>query len=166
MILSVDVGSVNMGIVLLKKVLGKYELVDLRVLRCTTIKKATIARACSDMFETLEEAIGSLDIKEALIEQQPPRNTKTKVLSHCLQIYLLTKGVRCIRFCSPRNKLPGPKLRTYAERKKKAVALASRYLIPTVFYTKFCAMEKKDDVADALLQAVHVYGIKDFITVI
>jgi hypothetical protein len=169
LVVSIDVGSRNLGLCVLELQLNDTndtaKLLDLCVLQCTSVKRATIARACTDLFKALDSyGVGGRgwgDVAVVLIERQPPRNTKTKVLSHCLQMYAMQRGVR-VEFCSAKLKLKSvgrSSKYSYTDRKKKAVELASRYLIGTPFYTQFAGMRKKDDAADALLQALARYNV-------
>lgn len=153
--LSIDVGTRNLGVAVVD--VGRNAVVDFELLCCCTIKKPTIERACRGLRETLDTYIDGLDLKENLevciIEAQPRRNMRTKVLSHVIQCIAETRGMRA-RFVSPKLKLK-TKYKKYKDRKKAAVRIANRILMQTspALYTKFKALKKKDDVADAILQS-------------
>ena len=158
MLLSIDVGTKNMGVAVVDRA-GRSgpRLVDFALPHCCTVKKPTIERACRDVFRALTEYLDKLaklpvDVDECMIEAQPRKNCRTKVLSHCIQVLMLGRGCSKVSFVSPKKKLK-VKYKKYADRKKAAVAEATRVvaLYPDL-YLRFCALAKKDDVADAILQ--------------
>ena len=156
--ISVDVGSVNLGVALFDET---HRLVDIQHLNCTTVKRATVARSCSDLQKRFSRFLSELEFTPllGLIEQQPRRNMKTKVLSHCIQVMLLQAGIKKIRFISPKLKLGLPHKTTYYQRKKMAVKRAADFLRKGKYEAllkTFSNLKKKDDVADAILQAVAV----------
>lgn len=155
MILSIDVGTKNMGVAVVDP--AGPTLVDFALLCCCAVKKPTIERSCRDVFTTLtkfldgQAGLGRV-FDTCMIEAQPRKNCRTKVLSHCVQVLMLGRGCTRINFVSPKKKLK-IKYKKYKDRKKAAVAEAARVvaLYPDL-YLRFCALEKKDDVADAILQ--------------
>ena len=154
MILSIDVGTKNMGIAVVDDSAGP-RLVDFALLCCCAVKKPTIERSCRDVFRALTawlDAHAGLEIDACLIEAQPRKNCRTKVLSHCIQVLMLGRGCAAVKFVSPKKKLK-VKYKKYSDRKKAAVAEAAKIvaLFPEL-YPRFCALPKKDDVADAILQ--------------
>lgn len=152
MILSIDVGTKNMGVALVDREGPK--LLDFALLCCCAVKKPTIERSCRDVFRALTEYLDglSVDVDECIIEAQPRKNCRTKVLSHCIQVLMLGRGCARITFVSPKKKL-AQKYAKYKDRKKAAVAEATRVVaLDPDLYARFCALAKKDDVADAILQ--------------
>ena len=155
MLLSIDVGTKNMGVAVVdtEGPTGP-RLVDFALLCCCTVKKPTIERTCRDVFRALTAwlEICRYEITTCMIEAQPRKNCRTKVLSHCIQTLMLARGCASVVFVSPKKKLK-TKYSRYADRKKAAVEAATRVvaLYPDL-YPRFCALPKKDDVADAILQ--------------
>ena len=125
MILSIDVGTKNMGVAIVDR--EGPTLKDFRLLCCTCVKKPTIERSCKDVFQELTAYLDSLDhdIDECMIEAQPRKNCRTKVLSHCIQVLMLGRGCAKIKFVSPKKKLK-VKYAKYKDRKKAAVEEAKR----------------------------------------
>ncbi len=152
MILSIDVGTKNMGIAIVDP--DGPKLLDFCLLCCSSVKKPTIERSCRDVFQALTEYLDSLDhtIDVCMIEAQPRKNCRTKVISHCIQVLMLGRGCAKVKFVSPKKKLK-VKYAKYKDRKKAAVEEAKRIVVMyPELYTKFCGLKKKDDVADAILQ--------------
>ena len=155
MILSIDVGTKNMGVAVVDR--SGPRLVDFALLCCCAVKKPTIERSCRDVFLALTEYLDGLakvgvDVDECMIEAQPRKNCRTKVISHCIQVLMLGRGCTKVSFVSPKKKLK-VKYAKYKDRKKAAVTQATRVvaMYPDL-YPRFCALAKKDDVADAILQ--------------
>lgn len=119
--------------------------------------------------------LGEQPVERVYLEQQPvgtgeaaTRNIKTKVLSHVLQALILQElpGTQ-IEFVSPRKKLRhaahvlGKAPETYADNKRAAKLLTPRALRSLGGAEHALEFEKrkgkKDDLADAFLQAVYAY---------
>ena len=155
MILSIDVGTKNMGIAVVDR--EGPTLVDFALLCCCTVKKPSIERSCRDVFRALTEyldrlAARSVDIDECMIEAQPRKNCRTKVLSHCIQVLMLGRGCAEVAFVSPKKKLK-TRYAKYKDRKRAGVQEATRVVaLSPALYERFCALPKKDDVSDAILQ--------------
>ena len=94
-----------------------------------------------------------------LCEMQPPRNKKTKILSHAMQAVFVSKGHR-FAFVSPKQKLKGQKKMDYAQRKAWSTRTCSAYLLSAAFpgvgqiRDAFARLSKKDDIADSIVQAL------------
>lgn len=95
------------------------------------------------------------DIDICYIESQPmgrTRNLKTKVLSHILQVLLLSKKEIPIQFIHPTLKLKNMVgERNYRANKKFAIEETERLLVGTEYVDLFVG-KKRDDLADAFLQ--------------
>jgi hypothetical protein len=102
------------------------------------------------------------------LESQPlgqmARNVKTKTLSHVIQAFMQSRGIR-VEFVSPKKKLKGMKIEknSYSDNKKFAIE-RSLSLLGECGQTEWRAWfedkgGKRDDLADALLQGY--YAAKD-----
>lgn len=111
--------------------------------------------------------VGQID--QVLIESQTPRNIKMKVLSHCLQYHFSNiVGQKNVIFCSPHMKLKICDLACPAAKKFKSNYNRNKFCAVqkcgeilevlketdnnTEFSTFFDDCQKKDDLADSLLQ--------------
>lgn len=154
--ISIDVGFRNIGIAIFN---GDKKLKGLEHVTCCTVAKPSLSKACADLQRVFGAFLKTLDPlpSEALIELQPRKNIKSKTLSHCVQVMLLGAGIKTVKFVSaPKKGLPLKT--TYYGRKQCAIAAASKFLIGSKFYEPFCRLKKKDDVADALVQALKYYN--------
>jgi hypothetical protein len=103
------------------------------------------------------------DIDVCYIESQPmgrTRNLKTKVLSHILQVFLLSKRKVPIQFIHPTLKLKNMVgERNYRANKKFAIQETERLLEGTPFVDLFVG-KKRDDLADCFLQGYYACWTK------
>jgi hypothetical protein len=103
------------------------------------------------------------DVDICYIESQPmgrTRNLKTKVLSHILQILLLSKKEIPIQFIHPTLKLKNMVgERNYRANKKFAIQETERLLENTAFVDLFIG-KKRDDLADCFLQGYYACWTK------
>ena len=110
-------------------------------------------------------------VTHVLIEQQPVgrlpvSNTLMKTLSHCIQSFFHLRGVASIRFVSPKKKLSvagvddkaeatkGEKASQRYARHKRAAEVETRRRVAGEWLAWFESQRKKDDAADAFLQAI------------
>lgn len=100
----------------------------------------------------------------AIIETQPAVNQKMRRFQHFFEIFLAMQGL-APRAVSPRLKLglvPKSELTTYYRRKKASVAWATAFLQrheqERWVHDTFALAKKKDDLSDALMQAVASIG--------
>lgn len=104
-----------------------------------------------------------LDIDVCYIESQPmgrTRNLKTKVLSHILQVLLLTKKELPIQFIHPTLKLKNMVgERNYRANKKFAISETERLVADTDAAELFVG-KKRDDLADCFLQGYYAVWAK------
>lgn len=163
LLLSIDVGTTNLGLAVVR--IGPDhtgDLVDFSLLCCSTTKKPSIQRACRDVQRALSKYLGDCGhtFSRCVIEAQPMRNCRTKVLSHCIQVMMLERGCERVDFVSPKKKLRR-KYATYRERKlaavEKATAIIAQY---PALYERFSKLSKKDDIADAILQTQLRFPLK------
>lgn len=163
--LSIDVGSKNM-------VFCKVEYVHMEpffyikswdFVNCHG--HSNIQLTVEKCVSTMREDTGIMDaVDEIVIETQPTRNIKMKVLSHCLQTFFLLHDKK-VSFADPKAKLkmcePCVSKRTYAQNKKASVNACTLIMMKYAqyhpdddFVKLYMTSKKKDDLADALLQAL------------
>tara|TARA_B100001094_G_scaffold137877_1_gene133523 strand:+ start:787 stop:1530 length:744 start_codon:yes stop_codon:yes gene_type:complete len=121
--------------------------------------------------DNYEELLNFID--KVVIEKQPSRNNKMRVIEALLQSYFVIKGLASLEstiskvsIYSAKHKLGNiPSLRgksNYAERKKLSVQRCKSYIEssnqPFEMKNKFEKSKKKDDLADTLLQALAYIG--------
>jgi len=145
----------------------RWECVDI-VEGKTRAKKPSIALVTAALVDHLK----TLDMvpDKVLIETQPAggagrrSNTMMKVLSHVVQAFFYTRGVKKIQFVSPKRKLKGcipcKELKSkerYAIHKQYAIDQCTERLATleggAAWGEFFAKQKKKDDLADAFLQA-------------
>jgi len=175
MILSIDVGSKNMVLCKVQQ-LNDDPFFSIHYWRLVSCHKdgANIASTCNECVSMLLNEIytnGLLDdVDGILIESQPTRNIKMKVLSHCIQVtFLMIKQNDhfdfTIDFADPKTKLklcqPSPTTRSYLQNKRAAILTCGVIMDnykkingDDEFVRLFNSSKKKDDLADSLLQAL------------
>ena len=125
---------------------------------------------CKQVVITLDKYPGLLQVDTVVIEKQPSKNNKMRIIEALINSYFVIKGVmsdsstvnRSIVYSS-KHKLGNiaGTLRgksNYRERKKLGVARCARYIVatnqPCEFVSLFNASKKQDDLADSLLQGL------------
>lgn len=144
--ISIDVGTKNLAFcVVVDDVINKWEVITLPTTLPAVIK-------CLDNVFT-----GTPDM--VIIEKQPSRNIKMRVMEQVLAMYFLMRGVSKVEHYSPKHKLGSIGKQTkgktnYSLRKKYSVAMCRSYLEKhqSEWTTHFEKHKKKDDLADSLLQ--------------
>lgn len=132
------------------------------------VKHTTHESLCANIVNTLDMCPQLLDVDTVLIEKQPSRNNKMRIVEALLNAYFVIKGVtsetssiRKVTVYSSKHKLGSSTFRgksSYTERKKLGITRCNEFLKksnqPDAFRTQFDASKKKDDLADSLLQAL------------
>ena len=182
MLLSIDVGIHNLAVCVLKLAMGcKPEIVYWTVqdilenqekeggkkkksLGFFDLSKALMIKLNEMVDDDLITGLGlgPERIGTVIIEQQPKINSKMKNLAMWIFAYFVFRGFSKVEFVPPRNKAfidKKKKRTTYTERKKCAEGSAREWMdifqIPAHFLHWFnVELKKKDDAADALLQAI------------
>ena len=136
----------------------------------TKAKKPTIHQLvhCLSLWLNDKEALFG-DVDEALIEIQPAggfhrrSNTPMKCLSHCLQFWFEERG-KTVKFISPKRKLQGADFKHVKDTKQRynlhkqyAIDLCTEKIKNSLYSDWFQQLKKKDDAADAFLQAYVTY---------
>ena len=174
---SFDMGIKNLALCVVEAegdaeaTISHWEMID--TLQGTRINNAKAIRIESAV-QALVDAMRAREpiwegVTEVIIEQQPVgrlpvSNTLMKCLSHVLQAYFYARGAR-VRFCSPKKKLglagvddaAAPAKEKAAQRyarHKQAAIDETRRRVDGAWLTWFDALPKRDDAADAFLQAL------------
>lgn len=164
-VFSIDIGIKNLAFCMLeqetatcKPKICRWELVSLQGKGL-----ADIVRSLFDILRDRREDLLRCD--KVLIERQAGLNRKMSVISHCVQMWCLGRGLPAV-FCDPRwklrafdghpipEKLPNDK---YARTKRLAKWHAQRFLdqsSQTEFQETLRRATKADDYADALCQGI------------
>lgn len=148
MLLSIDVGQKNLGICLLET--------------NGTIKKWCVHELSVE--KLAESLIKVLDLyfeetNECIVEKQPNRNLKMRVLEGMIKMYFTMKNIKIVSYSAKyklRNysnmNLKGKS--NYRERKKQGVTITTSIIKETQWVDYFQKHKKKDDLADSFLQGL------------
>jgi len=123
---------------------------------------------CTSIVKLLDSIPELLDVDVIVIEKQPSRNNKMRIVEALLYSYFIIKGVsqteirvRKAVVYSAKHKLGKTSFKgksCYRERKKLAVARCSKFISETEqepdFIAQFQESKKKDDLSDCFLQAM------------
>lgn len=161
-ILSFDVGMKNLAFCILKDT----TLIHWNV---SEIKYTTNQSLCEAIVNHLDAWPQLLECETVLIEKQPSRNNKMRIIEALLNAYFVIRGIKNeksnikkVLVYSAKHKLGSNTLKgktNYNERKKLSVARCKNFLESTplqnsAFIDTFTSSKKKDDLADTLLQAL------------
>ena len=161
-ILSFDVGIKNLAFCVLKE----NKILNWNV---STLKNASTNQSmCEIIVEHLDKFPEMLQCNTVLIEKQPSKNNKMRIIEALLNTYFVIKGssntdssIKKIVIYSAKYKLGDNTLKgkvNYSERKKLSVSRCKAYLDKYTqdenFIEYFDLSKKKDDLADCLLQAL------------
>lgn len=145
LVVSVDVGVVHMG-------LAVFVDGTLTEIGCRAVRKPVSVRGVEEVVFDPWPAMTLL-----LVERQVPRNAAAQKIMHYLEALAHGKGITFHAIDPKARRLlfaEGAKTDTYASRKRAAVEAARPMLLPTPELAEtFESLPKKDDVADAILQA-------------
>jgi len=176
-ILSFDVGIINLAYVVFDSVLKKilhWEVISLDTTNNYNDLYINLIKALDNRKYLIE------GIDTVLIEKQPSFNPKMRIISGCLQSYFYIRGVvdretnreqviKNIRFFSPKHKLKcytgteelvvtGKCKSKYLQTKKMGILIArsklTEYSETPEIKQQFEQSKKKDDLADCYLQAI------------
>lgn len=111
------------------------------------------------MVQFLKDTFDPTDLTTVLVEKQPARNPKMRVIENVLLTYFATVGVPTVVSYSAKHKLgnTGKTMRgktNYTMRKKMSVLMIKTYLkkVDSSYFEYFSKSKKQDDLADCLLQ--------------
>lgn len=161
-ILSFDVGIKNLAFCILKDtVIQNWNVSE--------IKYKTNQNLCDVIVAHLDTFPDMLECNTVLIEKQPSRNNKMRIIEALLNAYFIIKGsssesslIKKVLVYSAKYKLGSNTMKgkaNYTERKKLSIARCKKFLESTAeineeYVPIFENSKKKDDLADSLLQAL------------
>ena len=151
-ILSFDVGTKNLAYCRVEK--DTNEICDWNV--CSIPYAGT---NIPKMVEFLKRTFELSNITTVLVEKQPARNPKMRVIENVLVTYFATMGVPNVMSYSAKHKLGnvGKTIKgktNYTMRKKMSVLMCKTYLdkVGSTHKAYFLQSKKQDDLADCMLQ--------------
>lgn len=151
-VLSFDVGLKNLAYCVLTP---ECNIVNWGVCSLPTVHVKNIVEFLDDMHLFHE------NIDTVIIEKQPARNVKMRLIESILHVYFVMKNVKKVNTYSSKHKLGalGKTVKgksNYSLRKKMSVAMTTRFLDDNKSFWKeiFEKSKKKDDLADSLLQGL------------
>jgi hypothetical protein len=169
-ILSIDVGSKNMVFCNVGYMNHPpyFDISHWFFLNCHGGSISDMVEKCIAQLDILISPPVLENVSLVLIESQPAKTIKMKTLSHCIQTYFVMSKKK-VAFANPHNKLKlcDPALikkGCYAKNKNASIAKCAQLLGQYKdsgfdrhgFYENFNSHQKKDDLADSLLQALYV----------
>lgn len=153
---SFDVGRRNLAMCVIQNgVILDWEVFDLGQRR-----GVSLIREMQKQFKTRPH-LSTLDA--CIVERQPSANPQMRVIEAAVEAYFVCIGVPKVIDYSPRYKLAHVDgvsgLGNYSQRKKASIREAEKFLADHPQHDDvarlFRASKKKDDLADALIQALH-----------
>lgn len=172
-VISIDVGIKNLSYVILKDT----KIIDWSILNIEPKKNESL---CETMVYTLDEHLEKfVTCDHVIIEKQPSRNNKMRVVEGLLNAYFVIKGkcnkessISKVMTFSAKHKLNEyiKKMKNfvgkggYSARKKLSVEFTKQFLSEHEqdewVYKTFDSSKKKDDLADCLLQGLKYLDIE------
>lgn len=153
MLLSFDIGIKHLGYAWVDESNGSVVRTGIRTI-------PNRANRVVDTVDTLRALMNDLegDVATVLVEKQVHTNPVMRVVQGIVQTFyvLAYPNARVLEY-SPKRKLKGEVCETYRARKKRAVTLCTAYLEregSARARADFDAEKKKDDMSDAILQAL------------
>lgn len=167
--LSFDVGMKNLAYC----VIESEKIIAWDIITVPTSYNETL---CINLVKELDEIPSMLDVDQVVIEKQPAKNNKMRIMEHLLTSYFVIKGIndkeksmRKVKVYSAKFKLGTSTVRgkqNYSARKKLAVTRCAEFLSRSTqeeyYISKFNNSKKKDDLADCFLQALSFIDSKLF----
>jgi hypothetical protein len=134
-----------------------HQIIDWNVCAIPT-NGTNVQKVVEFLYETFQQDLSDLDA--VLVEKQPPRNVKMRLIETILLVFFATRRVKTVLSYSAKHKLGSAGKQTrgkknYSLRKKMSVVMCGSYLEKTNDPTHtalFQKSKKKDDLSDALLQ--------------
>ena len=134
---------------------------------------------CINVVKELDKYPHMLDVEQVVIEKQPAKNNKMRIMEHLLTSYYVIKGINSetssikkVKVYSAKFKLGSSTfkgIRNYSARKKLAITRCQEFLNRSEqkeeFVQKFKNSKKKDDLADSFLQGLSFLDSKLFIEI-
>lgn len=132
---------------------------------------------CESIIYHLDKHPYLLNVDIVLIEKQPSRNNKMRIIESLLNAYFVIKGlsnnessIKQVKVYSAKYKLSSNTLKgkqNYSHRKQLSILRTKKFLdltsdINTDLISLFSSSKKKDDLADSLLQALSFQNSSTF----
>lgn len=165
MILSIDVGIVNLAMVLLDEN-NNNTIVEWSVGGVPMESEIALFRNLIDYLDSLP---WTLDADIVLIEKQPGKNKKMKSVENMLHTYYLVKNKKTeVIIYDAKFKIPdivGSGKTQYNKRKKAAIERCLEFIkkdnVNSHWVDFFTSHKKKDDLSDVVMQALSFIPSKD-----
>ena len=158
-LLSIDVGIKNLAMCLIDqdtKIIQNWDVSGVPPEHADGLFKSIIRH--------LDERPWTITARTVLIEKQPDKNRKMKMVEHLLQAYFLIKCPQGsdVHLYDARHKIPdvaGPGKAQYRKRKQTSIDRCREFLeapdsVNGHWLTEFVKSKKKDDLADTVMQAL------------
>jgi hypothetical protein len=149
---SLDIGRRNLALC----VLEGDRIIDWHVFDLGQRRGVSLIREMQRQFKD-RQSLSAVDV--CVVERQPAANPQMRVIEAAVEAYFVFHGVGRVVDYSPRHKLSHLSgVMTYSQRKRASVREAEKYLVdhPQPDMARlFRSSRKKDDLADALMQALH-----------
>jgi len=155
--ISFDIGTKNLAFIILNDDLTIENWDVVSIDRMTTSQVISKLKSLFD-----NDRVNLETIQNVVLEKQPSRNVKMRVVENTLDVFFTMMGVKKVVHYSAKNKLgtigktiKGSK--NYSTRKRYAIHMCKSFLKKREY---LCALEvyenhkKKDDLADCLLQGL------------
>lgn len=168
-IVSFDVGVKNLAYCILdEETILKWNVVE--------IVYKTNEELCIRLVEVLDKYPELLTVNRVVIEKQPSKNNKMRIVEALLNSYFVIKGITVstnpvekVIVYSAKHKLGSNTMKgksNYRERKKLSMTRCEKYIQTTnqndEFIQQYNSSKKKDDLADSLLQGLSYLNINKF----
>ena len=154
--LSVDIGIKNLAFCICD---SGHKIVDWKVVEIQNTNVRVMIESIHQLFE-------QYDFQCIILEKQPSRNIKMRMVENTLAVYFIMSGVSKVIQYSPKHKLGdiGKTTRgraNYTLRKKMGISMCGKYIEEheTEWIEYFNKHKKKDDLADCLLQYIAYHQI-------
>lgn len=153
--LSFDVGYKNLSYCKLNS--ETHQIIDWNVCQIPT-NGTNVQKVIEFLYETFQHDL--VDLDTVLVEKQPARNVKMRLIETMLLVFFATHHIKTVLSYSAKHKLGSVGKQTrgkknYSLRKKMSIVMCGSYLekIDNPVHTElFLKSKKKDDLSDALLQ--------------
>lgn len=167
--LSFDVGMKNLAYCIIdNEQIAEWDIIS--------VPSSYNEQLCVNLVKELDKYPSMLDCDQVVIEKQPAKNNKMRIMEHLLTSYFVIKGIndkekpmKKVKVYSAKFKLGSATVKgkqNYSARKKLAVTRCAEFLKQSTqqeqFVTKFNKSKKKDDLADCFLQALSFVDSKLF----
>lgn len=154
MLLSIDVGQKNLGICVVE------ETGNIHTWNVCDLSKDKLVVSLVNVLENYTD-----NITECIIEKQPNRNLKMRVIEGMILMFYTLKQIKVSSYSAKYKLKQVSNLylkgkHNYRERKKQAILITTNLLENKPWLEFFKTHKKKDDLADSYLQALSYLNIE------